>query len=165
MFLHSVSFLAFSQIMRAETPQTEGKQQHGTLQSIFSLNLHELELYLAFCRYIFSQTKIIISHVRRGDKFPFSAGAAGIKAVLLNGTGLPEANCGPRIKLCRHPNMTDMWRSADEISWKAYLMAYTWKLISKIISHQMWDWRITVLQTTEESCNRILRTNNIRKTL
>lgn len=64
-----------------------------------------------------------MSHVRHGFKPYFGAGAAGIKAVLLNGTGLPEAHCGPGVKLCWHPNMRDMWRSADEISWKACSMA------------------------------------------
>lgn len=117
MFLHSVSFLAFSEIMRAETPWAEGKWEHGTLQGIFSFKPAwvRASLYLAFCRYIFTQMKIITSHVRHGDKLPFSAGAARIKAVLLNGTGLP----GTRIKLCWHLNMRDMWRSADELSWKA----------------------------------------------
>lgn len=168
MFLHTVSLLAFSQIMRAETPWTEGKQQHGTLQGISFIKPAWVTalLYLAFCRYIFSQTKIIISHVRHGDKIPFSAGAAGIKEVLLNGTGLPQANCGPRIKLCRHPKMRYMWRPADEISWKACSMA-------SILGNKYPKLSPTRCRTGESLFfkqqrslgNRTLRINSFRKTL
>lgn len=122
MFLPSVSFLAFFKSWNRDSTNWR-KTWHLTGCFFVKPVWVRAFLYLAFCKYIFTQTEIIISHVRHGGKFPFSAGAAGIKIILLNGTGLLEASCGPRIKLCWHPNMRDMRRSADQISWKACLMA------------------------------------------
>lgn len=119
MFLPSVSFLAFFKSWNRDSMNWR-KTWHLTGCFFVKPVWVRAFLYLAFCKYIFTQTEIIISHVRHGGKFPFSAGAAGIKIILLNGTGLLEANCGPRIKLCWHPNMRDM---------RSQLIKYLGKLV------------------------------------
>lgn len=58
-----------------------------------------------------------------GEMLFFSAGAAGIKAAILNGTRLSEANCGSRTYLWWHSNLCGIWRSADITSWKDYSTA------------------------------------------
>jgi len=97
---------------------------------------------------------------------PCSARASGIRAVILNGTTLFKANCGSRIRLCQHPNLSSIWKSADVPSWKDCSPASILRNIcQKKIPLDVGLDNCCLGKTTQEHCHRTLWTDDFRKTL